>query len=83
MSVLVVLEQSDGNFHRMGWEAVVAAKELGLPVFVATIGAGTGIGFCSLVPDSIGQSGIRGVSAHVSGSRLCAEAGDAVWPGTG
>ena len=39
MSVLVVLEQSDGNFHRMGWEAVVASKELGLPVFVATIGA--------------------------------------------
>jgi electron transfer flavoprotein alpha subunit len=38
MSVLVVLEQSGGNFHRMGWEAVVAAKELELPVFVATIG---------------------------------------------
>ena len=27
MSVLVVLEQSGGHFHRMGWEAVVAAKE--------------------------------------------------------
>lgn len=39
MSVLVVLEQAGGNFHRMGWEAVVAAKELGLPVIVATIGA--------------------------------------------
>jgi len=38
MSVLVVLEQSGGNFHRMGWEAVVAAKELELPVSVATIG---------------------------------------------
>jgi electron transfer flavoprotein alpha subunit len=39
MSVLVVLEQSGGVFHRMGWEAVVAAKEFGLPVSVATIGA--------------------------------------------
>ena len=39
MSVLVVLEQSGGNFHRMGWEAVVAAKELDLPVYAATIGA--------------------------------------------
>ncbi len=38
MSVLVVLEQSSGQFHRMGWEAVVAAKEIGLPVAVATIG---------------------------------------------
>lgn len=38
MSVLVVLEQSNGQFHRMGWEAVVAAKELGLPVEIATIG---------------------------------------------
>jgi electron transfer flavoprotein alpha subunit len=38
MSVLVVLEQSGGHFHRMGWEAVVAAKELGLPVEIATIG---------------------------------------------
>ena len=35
MSVLVVLEQSGGVFHRMGWEAVVAAKEFGLPVAVA------------------------------------------------
>ena len=39
MSVLVVLEQSGGNFHRMGWEAIVAAKELDLPVYAATIGA--------------------------------------------
>ena len=38
MSVLVVLEQSGGQFHRMGWEAVVAAQELGLPVSIATIG---------------------------------------------
>ena len=38
MSVLVVLEQSNGAFHRMGWEAIVAAKEFGLPVSVATIG---------------------------------------------
>ena len=39
MSVLVVLEQSGGNFHRMGWEAIVAAKELDLPVYAAAIGA--------------------------------------------
>ena len=38
MSVLVVLEQANGAFHRMGWEAIVAAKEFGLPVSVATIG---------------------------------------------
>ncbi|MBI2685731.1 MAG: electron transfer flavoprotein subunit alpha/FixB family protein [Acidobacteria bacterium] len=38
MSVLVVLEQSSGQFHRMGWEAVVAAKEFGLPIHAATIG---------------------------------------------
>ncbi len=38
MSVLVVLEQAGGQYHRMGWEAVVAAKEFGLPVSVATIG---------------------------------------------
>src|SRR5687768_8471708 len=38
MSVLVVLEQSGGSFHRMGWEAIVAAKELELPIHVATIG---------------------------------------------
>ncbi|MBL8242055.1 MAG: electron transfer flavoprotein subunit alpha/FixB family protein [Bryobacterales bacterium] len=38
MSVLVVLEQSGGVYHRMSWEAVVAAKELGLPVEIATIG---------------------------------------------
>jgi len=38
MSVLVVLEQLGGIYHRMSWEAVVAAQELRLPVFVATIG---------------------------------------------
>ncbi|MFN0101886.1 MAG: electron transfer flavoprotein subunit alpha/FixB family protein [Bryobacteraceae bacterium] len=38
MSVLVILEQSGGQFHRMGWEAIVAAKELDLPIHVATIG---------------------------------------------
>lgn len=38
MSVLVVLEQAGGQFHRMGWEAVAAAGEFGLPVSVATIG---------------------------------------------
>jgi len=38
MSVLVVLEQANGAFHRMSWEAVAAAKELGMPVSVAVIG---------------------------------------------
>jgi electron transfer flavoprotein alpha subunit len=38
MSVLVILEKSGATFHRMGWEAIVAAKELDLPVYVATIG---------------------------------------------
>lgn len=38
MSVLVILEQSGGTFHRMGWEAAVAAREFGLPVHAATIG---------------------------------------------
>jgi electron transfer flavoprotein alpha subunit len=38
MSVLVVLEQNAGQYHRMGWEALAAAQELGQPVSIATIG---------------------------------------------
>lgn len=38
MSVLVVLEQSRGVYHRMSWEALAAGFSLGLPVSAAVIG---------------------------------------------
>ncbi|MBM3784134.1 MAG: electron transfer flavoprotein subunit alpha/FixB family protein [Acidobacteria bacterium] len=38
MSVLVFLEQSGGKFHRMSWEALAAASELGGTVYGVTIG---------------------------------------------
>jgi electron transfer flavoprotein alpha subunit len=38
MSVLVILEQTRGAYHRMSWEAAAAAFALGLPVSAAVIG---------------------------------------------
>ena len=38
MSVLVVLEQTRGVYHRMSWEALAAAFALGLPVSAVVIG---------------------------------------------
>lgn len=38
MSVLVFLEQNGGKFHRMSWEALAAARELGADIVTATIG---------------------------------------------
>lgn len=38
MSVLVVLEQTRGAYHRMSWEALAAAFELGQPVSAVVIG---------------------------------------------
>lgn len=38
MSVLVFLEQNAGKFHRMSWEALAAASELGGSVYGVTIG---------------------------------------------
>lgn len=38
MSVLVVLEQTRGAYHRMSWEAVAAAFSLGMPVSAVVIG---------------------------------------------
>lgn len=38
MSVLVILEQTRGVYHRMSWEALAAGFELGLPVSAAVIG---------------------------------------------
>ncbi len=42
MSILVILEQANGNWHRMGWETLAAGQELsaalGLPVAAAVIG---------------------------------------------
>ncbi len=38
MSVLVVLEQTRGTYHRMSWEALAAAFELGQPVSAVVIG---------------------------------------------
>jgi electron transfer flavoprotein alpha subunit len=46
MSVLVVLEQQAGKWHRMSWETLAAAQQfgasLGLPVEVAIAGSGVG-----------------------------------------
>ncbi len=45
MSILAVLEQRDGVWNRMSFEALAAAQqfgaELGLPVFAAVIGNNT------------------------------------------
>ncbi len=46
MSILVVLEQQGGKWHRMSWETLAAAQQfgasLGLPVEAAIAGAGVG-----------------------------------------
>ncbi len=43
MSVLVVLEQQGGKWHRMSWETLAAGQQfgaaLGVPVEAAVIGA--------------------------------------------
>lgn len=38
MSVLVILEQNRGAYHRMSWDALAAANELGMEVICATVG---------------------------------------------
>jgi electron transfer flavoprotein alpha subunit len=47
MSVLVILEQNDGTFHRMSWEAAAAAQEIaaamGTDLNVAIAGGGPGL----------------------------------------
>ena len=44
MSILAVLEQLDGQWHRMSWETLTAAQQLGvvlgLPVQAAIAGKG-------------------------------------------
>jgi electron transfer flavoprotein alpha subunit len=46
MSVLVILEQNSGTWHRMSWEALAAGQQLagalGVPVSAAVIGSGLG-----------------------------------------
>jgi electron transfer flavoprotein alpha subunit len=42
MSVLVILEQQGGKWHRMCWETLAAAQQLGQPVEAAVIGHGIG-----------------------------------------
>src|SRR5580704_7284992 len=46
MSVLVILEQQGGKWHRMSWETLAAAQQfgaaLGLPVEAAVVGTGIG-----------------------------------------
>src|ERR1019366_6970260 len=47
MSVLAILEQQNGAFHRMSWETLAAAQQLaaslGVPVEVAVIGKGVSL----------------------------------------
>jgi electron transfer flavoprotein alpha subunit len=40
MSILVVLEQQSGQWHRMSWETLAAAQQLGEPVEAAVVGKG-------------------------------------------
>ena len=40
MSILVVLEQQAGQWHRMSWETLAAAQQLGEPVEAAVMGKG-------------------------------------------
>lgn len=46
MSILVVLEQRGGQWHRMSWETLAAAQQMGrelnLPVAAAVVGSGVG-----------------------------------------
>jgi electron transfer flavoprotein alpha subunit len=42
MSILVVLEQQSGQWHRMSWEALAAAQHLGETVEAAVVGKGIG-----------------------------------------
>jgi len=42
MSILVVLEQQAGQWHRMSWETLAAAQQLGDSVEAAVIGKGIG-----------------------------------------
>jgi electron transfer flavoprotein alpha subunit len=40
MSILVVLEQQSGEWHRMSWETLAAGQQLGRPVEAAVVGKG-------------------------------------------
>lgn len=42
MSVLVVMEQSRGAWHKMSWETLAGAQQLGMPVSAAVIGNDAG-----------------------------------------
>ena len=42
MSVLVVMEQSRGAWHKMSWETLAGAQQLGLPVSAAVVGHNVG-----------------------------------------
>ena len=42
MSILVVLEQQSGQWHRMSWETLAAAQQLGETVEAAVVGKGIG-----------------------------------------
>lgn len=42
MSVLVVMEQSRGAWHKMSWETLAGAQQLGMPVIAAFVGQDAG-----------------------------------------
>ena len=42
MSVLVVMEQSRGVWHKMSWETLAGAQQLGMPVSAAVMGGDVG-----------------------------------------
>ena len=114
MSVLVVLEQQGGQWHRMSWETLAAGQQfgaaLGEPVEAAVVGKGIGAlaneaatkklakvwavehdlldsytadGYTAALEaaDSEGAAEAGAVPAHLSGARLRAQAGDAIFAG--
>jgi electron transfer flavoprotein alpha subunit len=42
MSVLVVMERSQGAWHKMSWETLACAQQLGMPVTAAVVGGDAG-----------------------------------------
>jgi electron transfer flavoprotein alpha subunit len=56
MSVLAVLEQSQGAWHRMSWETLAAAQELGRAMGVPVSAAVAGSGIAALAQEAAGKA---------------------------
>ena len=73
MSVLVVLEQQAGEWHRMAWETLAAAQQfgaaLGVPVDAAVVGSKDAIQ--ALAAEAIEVDPVLPVDGHGSVSFEC------------